>query len=87
MEDQIGTVLHWSNQKKPKQGKRKDEVIRRNLNGIHISVATPLPSNPSIGFGVMLRTKNADGRTEGRTEGRRDNEAQTYSPPTGGVGD
>ena len=34
----------------------------------------------------MLRTKNADGRTEGRTEGRRDNEAQTYSPPTGGVG-
>ena len=52
---------------------------------------TKFQQNPSIGFGVMLRTKNADGRTEGRTEGRmegwRDNEAQTYSPPTGGVGD
>ena len=28
-----------------------------------------------------------DGRKDGRMEGRRDNEAQTYSPPTGGVGD
>ena len=42
---------------------------------------TKFQQNPSIGFGVMLRTKNA----EGRTEGRRDNEAQTYSPPTGWV--
>ena len=47
MEDQIGTVLHWSNQKEPKQEKRNDEVIRRNLDRIHISAATPLPSNPS----------------------------------------
>ena len=47
MEDQIGTVLHWSNQKEPEQAKRKDEVIRRNLDRIHISAATPLPSNPS----------------------------------------
>ena len=36
MEDQIGTVLHWSHQKEPKQAKRKDEVIRRNLDRIHI---------------------------------------------------
>ena len=33
MEDQMGTVLHWSNQKEPKQAKSKDEVIRRNLVG------------------------------------------------------
>ena len=46
MEDQIGTVLHWSNQKEPKQEKSKDEVIRRNLDRIHISADTPLPSNP-----------------------------------------
>ena len=25
MEDQIGTVLHWSNHKEPKQAKSKDE--------------------------------------------------------------
>ena len=47
MEDQIGTVLHWNNQKEPKQAKSKDEVIRMNLDRIHISAATPLPSNPS----------------------------------------
>ena len=47
MEDQIGTVLHCSHQKEPKQAKIKDEVIRRNLDRIHISVAAPLPSNPS----------------------------------------
>ena len=43
MEDQKGTVLHWSHQKKPKQAKSKDEVIRRNLDRIDISAATPLP--------------------------------------------
>ena len=37
MEDQIGTVLHWSHQKEPKQGKSEDEVIRRNLDRIKIS--------------------------------------------------
>ena len=47
MEDQIGTVLYWSNQKEPKQAKIKDEVIRRNLDRICISAAIPLPSNPS----------------------------------------
>ena len=46
MEDQVGTVLRWSNQKGPKQAKRKDEVIRRNLDRIRISAAVPLPSNP-----------------------------------------
>ena len=47
MEDQMGTVLHRSNQKEPEQAKRKDEVIRRNLERIHISAAaTPRPSNP-----------------------------------------
>ena len=46
MEDQRGTVLHWSNQKEPEQAKRKDEVIRRNLDRIRISAAF-LPSNPS----------------------------------------
>ena len=54
MEDQIGKVLHWSNQKEPKQAKSKDEVIRKNLERIRISAATPLPSNPSrhsqVGF-------------------------------------
>ena len=47
MEDQTGTVLHWSHQKEPEQGKSKDEIIRRNLDRIHISADTPLPSNPS----------------------------------------
>ena len=46
MEDQIGTVLHSSNQKEPKQEKSKDDIIRRNLDRIHISATTPLPSNP-----------------------------------------
>ena len=31
MEDQIGTVLHWSHQKEAKQAKSKDGVIRWNL--------------------------------------------------------
>ena len=48
MEDQIGTVLHWSNHKEPEQAKSKDEDIRRNLDRIHISVATALPSNPHL---------------------------------------
>ena len=47
MEDQIGTVLHWSNQKEPKQAERKDGVIRRNLDRIRNAATTPLPSNPS----------------------------------------
>ena len=46
MEDQTGTVMRWSNQKEPEQAKSKDEVIRRNLDRIHISADT-LPSNPS----------------------------------------
>ena len=47
MEDQIDTDLHWSNQKEPEQAKSKGEVIRRNLDRIHIPAATPLPSQPS----------------------------------------
>ena len=57
MEDQIGTVLHWSNQKESNQAKRKDEVIRRNLDKIRISAATPLPSNPSRHSQVSLIQK------------------------------
>jgi len=45
-EDQMGSVLHWSHQKEPKQAKSKDEVIRRNLDRIHISAAAPPPTNP-----------------------------------------
>ena len=47
MDDQIGTLLHWGNQKTPKTSKKQREVIRRNLDRIRISAATPLPSNPS----------------------------------------
>ena len=57
MEDQIGTVLHWSNHKEPKQEKSKVEVIRRNLDRIRISAATPLPSNPSRHSQVSLIEK------------------------------
>ena len=45
MEDQIGTVLHWSHQKENEQAKSKDEVIKRNLDWIQVSAATSLPSN------------------------------------------
>ena len=54
MEDQIGTVLYWSNQKEPKQAKSKDEEIRQNLDRICISSATSLPSNPSKHSHVSL---------------------------------
>ena len=57
MEDQIGAVLHWSHQKEPKQAKRKDEVISRNLDRIRISAATPLPSNTSKRSQVSLIQK------------------------------
>ena len=57
MVDQTGTVLHWSHQKEPKEAKRNDEVIRRNLDKIHISAATPLPSNPSRHSQVNLIPK------------------------------
>ena len=57
MEDQIGPVLHWSNQKEPKQAKIKDDIIRRNLDKIHISAATTLPSNTSRHSQVNLIQK------------------------------
>ena len=57
MEDQIGTVLNWSHQKETKRAKCKDEVIRRILDRIHISAATPLPSNPSRHSQVSLIKK------------------------------
>ena len=37
MVDQIGTVLHWSNQKEPEQAKSKDEVMRWNLDRIRMN--------------------------------------------------
>ena len=57
MEDQIKEVLHWSYQKESEQAISKDEVIRRNLDRIHISAATPLPSNPSRHSQVSLFQK------------------------------
>ena len=58
MEDQIGTIkLHWSAQNEPKQPKRKDEVIKMNLDRIHISAAAPLLSNPSKNSQVSLIQK------------------------------
>ena len=56
MEDQIGTVLHWSNQE-PEQAKSKNEVIRWNLDKIRISAATPRPSKPSRHSQVSLIIK------------------------------
>ena len=58
MEGQIGRVLHWSNQKEPEQAKSKDEVIRRNLDRIHISTVIPVPSNPSQAQPSELHSKN-----------------------------
>ena len=58
MEDQIGSVLHWSHQKEPKQAKSKDEIIRMNLDRIHISPAATLPSNPFRHSQVSLIKKN-----------------------------
>ena len=57
MEDQIGSVLHWRYWKEPEQAKQKDQVIRRNLDRIPISAATPLPSNPSRQSQVRLIKK------------------------------
>ena len=57
MEDQIRTVLHWSNQKEPEQAKSKDEVIRRNLDRIRASDVTPPPLNPSRHSQVSLIQK------------------------------
>ena len=58
MEDQIGTLLQLSHQKEPEQAKSKDEVIRRNLDRIHISAASPLLSNPSRNSQVSLIQTN-----------------------------
>ena len=41
MKDQIGTVLHWRNQKEPKLAKIKDEVVKRNLDRIHMLLLDP----------------------------------------------
>ena len=57
MEDQIGTVLNWSHQKEPKRAKCKDEVIRRILDRIRISAATPRTSNQSWHSQVSLIQK------------------------------
>ena len=68
MEDQIGTVLYWSNHKEPKQAKSKDEVIGRNLDRIHISAATPRPSNPSKHSQVRHIQKNNNNKKEPRSK-------------------
>ena len=68
MEDQIGAVLHWSYQKEPKQTKRKDEVIRRNLDRIHISAATPPPSSPFRHSQVSLIQKKKKNQKEPRSK-------------------
>jgi len=39
--------IKWKTKKEPKEVKSNDGVIRRNLDRIRISAATPLPSNPS----------------------------------------
>ena len=57
MEDKIGTVLHWNHQKEPEQAKSNEEVIRRNLDRIRVSAATPRPSNPSKHSQVSLNQK------------------------------
>ena len=79
MEDQIGTVLHWSNQKEPKQAKSKDEVIRRNLDMIHISAATPLPSNPSRHNQVSLIQK-INNKNKPRSKKSNNSGCQTMCP-------
>jgi len=42
------TVLHWSHQKEAEQAKSKDEVVRRNMDGIPVSAALSLPSCPTM---------------------------------------
>ena len=73
MEAQIGTVLHWSHKKEPKQAKSKDEVIRRNLDRVHISAATPPPSNPSRHSQVGLIQKKKVIKTKKQKEPRSKN--------------
>ena len=59
MEDQIGTVPHWSYPKEPEQAKSKDAVIKRNLDRIWVSAAATLPSNSSRCSKVSLLQKNS----------------------------
>ena len=40
-------ILKRKTKKEPEDVKSKDGVIRRNLDRIQVSAATPLPSNPS----------------------------------------
>ena len=43
----IAFLMKLKTKKEPQEVKSKDEVIRRNLDRIRVSGATPLPSNPS----------------------------------------
>ena len=80
MEDQIGTVMHWSNQKEPKQAKSKIEVIRRNLDMIHISAATPLPTNPSKHSQVSFIQKNNNNKKKNQIKKLNNSGCQTMHP-------
>ena len=77
MEHQIGTVLHWSNQKEPKQAKSKDKAIRRNLDRIRIPAAAPLPSNPCRHSQVSLIQKK---KKEPTSKNFNNSGCQTMSP-------
>ena len=55
MEDQIGTVLHWRNQKEPKQAQNNDEVIRRKLDRICISAATYPQTHPGTAKWALFK--------------------------------
>ena len=47
-------MMKQNTKKEPKEVKRKDWVIRRNLDRIRVSAAPPLPSNPSRHSQVSL---------------------------------
>ena len=83
MEDQLDTVLHWSNQKEPKREKKiKDEVIRKKLDRIHISAATLPPSKPSRHSQVSLfqKKKNNNKKKAPRSNFLNHSGCQTMHP-------
>ena len=50
-------TMKWKTKKEPEEVKSKDGVIRKNLDRIQVSAATPLPSNPSRRSQVGLTEK------------------------------
>ena len=63
MEDQIGTVLHWSNQKEPKQVKRKvghqEEPGWDSHFSCYSSTLKPIQAQPSEPYSKKIK-KNPD---------------------------